>query len=90
MSRRTPPLPGTPEWVRLVTASKVAAIVGASPWESPRSLWHKMRGDLTDNTPPTDAMQRGHLLEPAVITWWQHRHPDADTLTLQPWHPLGD
>ncbi len=90
MSRRTPPEPGTARWSALVTASKVPAIVGASPWESPRSMWHKMAGHVTDDAPPTDAMQRGHLLEPAVLAWWRTQHPDAAPLVEQPWYPLGD
>lgn len=67
--------PGTDEWLRLVTASKVAVILGVSPWDSPRSLWHKMRGDLAAK--PTTAVQaRGHHLEPAVLDWYFADHPE--------------
>lgn len=85
----TGPQPGTPEHGRLVTASKVAAIIGASPYASPWSLWHDMKG----NVPPvaTSAVQdRGHRLEAAVIDWWLSGHPDADDVLAQPWFPLGD
>lgn len=65
--------PGSPGWLRLMTASKVSAILGASPWESPRSMWHKMRNDLPEE--PTTAVQaRGHYLEPAVLAWWADQH----------------
>lgn len=65
--------PGSPGWLRLMTASKVSAVLGASPWESPRSMWHKMRNDLPEE--PTTAVQaRGHYLEPAVLAWWADQH----------------
>lgn len=89
MSRRTPPEPGTARWSALVTASKVAAIVGASPWDSPWSMWHRMSGDLAPD-PDNAARLRGRLLEPVVLAWWAHQHPDAAPLTEQPWYPLGD
>src|SRR5690606_11501776 len=65
--------PGSPEWARRITASKVAAILGLSPWESPRSLWHRMHGDLPREE-STDAQRRGHYLEPAILAWWRDQH----------------
>lgn len=74
------PAPGSPEWAALVTASKVAAIIGVSPWDSPRSMWHKMRGDVPSQQ-DTDATRRGHFLEDGVLAWWRHRHPEyADAI----------
>lgn len=70
-----PPAPGTPEWRRLITASKVPAILGVDPYHSPRSMWDQMTGRI----PPdehTAAMERGHLLEPALLAWWRAHHPD--------------
>jgi predicted phage-related endonuclease len=70
-------IPGSPEWSRLVTASKVAAILGLSPWDSPRTMWHKMRGDLGDDLRNVDAKARGHYLEAGVIDWWRdQRQPE--------------
>lgn len=65
--------PGSPEWLRVVTASKVAAIMGLSPWESPRSMWHRMHGDLPPE-PEQEHQARGHYLEPAILAWWRDRH----------------
>src|SRR5690606_6484943 len=65
--------PGSPEWARRITASKVAAILGLSPWEAPRSLWHRMRGDLPREG-STDVQRRGHYLEPAILAWWRDQH----------------
>lgn len=80
-------VPGSPEWARKVTASKVAAILGLSPWDSPYSIWRKMRGDVpSDNGSNAEAKARGHYLESAVIAWWLDQHPDAAGLYRQ--HPL--
>ncbi len=58
-----------------MTASKVAAIVGLSPWESRFSLWHRMAG-LVPPEPDSDVKRRGHYLEPAIVAWWADRHPE--------------
>ena len=68
--------PGTPEWMRLMTASKVAAVLGLSPWESRYSLWHRMAG-LIDPQPENDEKIRGHYLEPAVAQWFADQHPET-------------
>lgn len=67
--------PGSPAWQKLVTASKVAAIVGKSPWDSPYSIWMKMAGRLPREK-TTDAMIRGTLLEPAILNWFREKHPE--------------
>lgn len=67
--------PGSDEWLRLMTASKVAAVLGLSPYESPRSLWHRMRGEL----PPTkqsSVQARGHYLEAGILDWYFADHPE--------------
>jgi len=68
------PPPGSPEWRRLVTASKAAAILGVSPWESPLSMWHLMKGTV-EPEPQTTDQARGHLFEPLVLKWWLDQHP---------------
>ncbi|MBO9555554.1 lambda-exonuclease family protein [Cellulomonas sp.] len=72
--------PGSDEWLKVITASKVAAILGVSPWDSPRSLYHSMRGELPREA-TTDEQSRGHYLEPAIIAWWRDRHPEYTTVT---------
>ena len=67
--------PGSDEWFTTISASKVAAIVGLSPYDSPLSLWAKMRGTVA-REPQTAAMSRGHYLEPAVAAWFRDQHPD--------------
>jgi len=68
----TGPAPGSPEWLRLMSASKVAAVLGVSPYQSPFSLWHEMKG--AERAETTEVQKRGHLLEAAVLDWWYDRH----------------
>lgn len=80
---------GSPDWVKSVTASKVPAILGLSPWQSPYALWMQMSGRI-DATPETTTTRRGHYLEPAILAWWADQHPDyrvtADTWVSEvPW-----
>ena len=87
----TAPAPGSPEWARKVSASKVAAILGLSPWDSPRSMWHKMHGDLpSDDGSNADAKARGHYLESGVIAWWKDQHPGLGESAEQVNHRLED
>jgi len=67
-------LPGSPEWLRTISSSKVAAILGLSPYESPRSLWMKMRGELPTE-PQTSAQARGTHLEAGLLNWYFADYP---------------
>lgn len=70
--------PGSPEWLQSISASKVPAILGISPWQSRFALWHLMAG----NTQPWDgnkSTERGTFLEAAVLDWFRTKHPD-DTI----------
>jgi putative phage-type endonuclease len=68
------PTPGSAEWLRFMTASKIAAVVGTSPYESRFSLWHRMHGDLGPQE-QTAAMTYGHYLEPVLLRWFADQHP---------------
>lgn len=63
------------EWGRLMTASKVAAVLGLSPWTSQFSLWHEMAGVLPVE-PTSDVQARGQYLEAGVVAWFRDQHPD--------------
>lgn len=67
--------PGSQQWLQYMSASKIAAVVGLSPYESRRSLWHLMHGDLPAPE-QTDAMARGHYLEDGIARWFADRHPE--------------
>ena len=87
--------PGSAEWYRTISASKVAAIMGLSPWQSRFSLWHIMAGNI-DPDPGSKATERGTFLEAAVLAWFSettgrkvtkgrmYRHPDHDDWTATP------
>lgn len=85
----TAPKPGTPEWMAMVTASKVAAILGLSPWESQYSMWHQMSGNIP-GAQENRHMERGNRLETAVLDWWLADNPDQTEVDRQRWYPLGD
>lgn len=70
--------PGSPEWARYVSSSKVSAIMGCSKYASPVSVWHEMRGDVTrEQSAASEAQARGTAMEPWVLDYnWLWRHPD--------------
>lgn len=79
--------PGTDGWLRSMSASKIAAVVGLSPYESRFRLWHRM-ADLLPVEPMAPHLARGHYLEDGICRWFADQHPDwtiADGGTWQ--HP---
>lgn len=80
-------VPGSPEWMQVISASKVAAVMGLSPYESRFSLYHRMRGTVPPD-PDTDLTRRGHYLEPAIRAWFADQHPHLTVQTTGSWrHP---
>ena len=75
--------PGSAAWQRVVTASKVPAILGVSPWASPLSMWRLMKG-LDEPQPQSTVQRRGQLLEDAVLAWWGEQHPEVLRVDDQP------
>jgi len=59
----------TPEWLEWrkggIGGSDAPAIMGVSPWDSPLSLWQRRMG-LVPPKQMSQAMQRGHQLEPVA------------------------
>jgi predicted phage-related endonuclease len=66
--------PGSEQHSQMISPSKVAAILGLSRWESPRSLWLRMRGDIPPQA-PKDAFDIGHDVEPYAANVWRRRNP---------------
>lgn len=82
LTRRDPGFlaPGSPEWLQVITPSKVAAILGepddpVSRYESPYRLWHRMKG-LCPPEPPKDIFDIGHRLEAYAAECYREDHPD--------------
>jgi putative phage-type endonuclease len=67
--------PGSAEWMRYMSASKIAAVMAHSTYDSRFSLWHRMKGNILPD-PEDDQTRRGHYLEPAIIAWFKDQHPD--------------
>lgn len=70
-----PPAPGTPGWVKTLSASKVPAMLGLSPWQSPFALWHQMRGDVEADPIDPHLNRFGHLAELMLGPWWEQEEP---------------
>lgn len=69
--------PGSDEHSRLMTASKVAAVLGISRWESAYSLWHRMKG-LVPSDPARsdkDTFRVGHAFELGLAELWKLENP---------------
>jgi putative phage-type endonuclease len=74
-----------------MSASKVAAVLGLSPYDSRFSLWHRM-ANLLPPEPEAAHLARGHYLEPGILAWFKDQHPDWTVTTTGSWahpqHPL--
>jgi len=72
--------PGTPEWQAAragsITATRIAAVLGLSPWDSPFSLWHKLAGTVSDAVDQSPEMEWGIRLEPVVRAKFADEHPE--------------
>lgn len=67
--------PGSQEWLKTISASKIPAVLGISPWQSRFALWHLMAGN-TEPWAGNKNTERGTYLEAAVIGWFRARHED--------------
>lgn len=85
----TPLVPGSEAWSKVITASKVAAILGLSPYDSPLSCWHKMRGNIPLEQ-ETEDHRRGHYAEPAILAWFADQHPELTGMYQQPQYTNPD
>ena len=81
MNNTTPHLkPGSTKWRTTITGSKLAAILGISPYQSPARAWLEMRGDI-DPEPTNPAMMRGTIQEASILEWFfTITRPDIEKL----------
>lgn len=66
--------PGSEQHSKMISPSKVGAILGLSRWESPRSLWLRMKGIIPPEA-PKDAFDTGHDVEPYAANVYRRRNP---------------
>lgn len=70
-----PPAPGTPEWLGVISASKIPAILGISRWKSQYALWHEMAGTVEPEPMDPERAAWGHIAEHSIAEMWKWQHP---------------
>jgi hypothetical protein len=67
-----------------VGSSDVGVILGLGMWAdaTPMSVWSKMIGLAKSQT--SAAKERGHIIEPALLLWWEQKHGNGRVLTRCP------
>jgi len=79
---------GSREWhaarAKRLGGSRMAALLGLSPWESPYSAWCEMAGLVAPES-QTDEQARGHYLEPAIASWFADQHPEWHVFETGTW-----
>lgn len=79
MRKATPaPAPGTDEWKRKITASKIDAVVCKSPWTSKFALHAEMTGRYEADPINPAVLEAGNILEPAVADWYARHNPGVE------------
>lgn len=73
---KNPATPGSSEHNRIVTASKVPAILGISPWKTPAELWLEMTGTVTPEALEGDHLDFGHDSEESLCRFWARKNPE--------------
>lgn len=83
-------VPGTPEWDAartgpVITATRIAAVMGLSPWESRLSLYHRLRGETVDTFTVSSEMEWGTRHEPTIAEKWEDCNPQEMALPTGTW-----
>ncbi|MCK2200508.1 YqaJ viral recombinase family protein [Corynebacterium callunae] len=77
---KNPPRPGTSDWQRMITASKIPVILGMVPqWQTPSELWMVMSGLAERDHLEGDHLDWGHIAEDSLVAWWKHNNPGWQT-----------
>lgn len=71
--------PGSETWRSTITASKIPAMLGLSPWQSPFSLWYEMAGTITPEPLEGEHLAWGHDVEESLVRWWLRHNPGWQT-----------
>jgi hypothetical protein len=67
--------PGGDQWSITATASKIAAMMGMSEWDSMKSIWLKMKYPNAFKDSTNAAQQRGTDLEEVFLNIWFRNNP---------------
>lgn len=72
-------VPGTAEWSRRITASKIPGLFNASKYSSPTKEFYLLRGEV-DPDGTNDAIERGNDFEPVILERFFRRHPEWERI----------
>lgn len=82
---KDPPAPGSDPWRKMISASKIPAILGISPYQTRGELWMEMTGwaepDALDDT-SRDLMMTGNCMEPGLGEFWARKNPGWQLNTI--------
>ena len=67
--------PGSPEWGRTITASKIPTILGLDKYMTPAELWMRMTGHTDWEQLEGDHLDWGHDAEDSLVKYWLRKHP---------------
>jgi putative phage-type endonuclease len=81
-------------WLKIrerdVTASSIGALFNVHPYLTQYRLWARHTGRLQEDDQDNLAMRRGRIMEPAVATALQERHPEWWIIPAQEYASLPD
>ena len=67
--------PGSAAHSKMITASKLPAILGLSPVLTREDVWMEMSGHATPRSISGDHLDWGHDVEDALANWWLRKNP---------------
>ncbi|KZM75786.1 YqaJ viral recombinase family protein [Nocardia terpenica] len=80
--------PGSSDWRRRITASKIPGILNASKYSSPTKEFYLLRNAI-DPDPDNEAMERGRDFEPVILDRFFRRYPELERVGAQTFSRTG-
>jgi putative phage-type endonuclease len=78
-------VPGSPEWHEArkgsLGGSQIGAVLGLNPWESARTCFLKVTGQIPSDITPSMSMRLGTKLEAPILEIFQEEHPELQVFT---------
>ncbi|MDR3234997.1 MAG: YqaJ viral recombinase family protein [Planctomycetaceae bacterium] len=66
--------------MQVIGGSDIAAVLGLSPYRSAHSLYLKLTGELQNDVPDNDVLERGRKLEPVIASIFEANHPEYEVI----------
>ncbi|WP_276652403.1 YqaJ viral recombinase family protein [Corynebacterium vitaeruminis] len=67
--------PGSTEWGRTITASKIPTILGLDKYMTPAELWMRMTGHTDWEKLSGDHLYWGNDAEDSLVKYWLRKNP---------------